>query len=95
MSTVRQRGATIETGPGSEVGPKMIKVTLEVRSDTAHFRVGVRAEYIRGALSLVAGSHPYYKVAVVFPIEPDGFFVTDPAASAVIVGSEQTHQEAT
>ncbi len=94
MSTARQSGAASETGPGGEVGPKMVKVTVEVRSGTARVRVGVRAECIREALSLVGGGYPEGEVAVVFPIEPDGFFERDPAARAGKVGTERAQREA-
>jgi hypothetical protein len=45
---------------------KMVRISAEVRSGTARFRVGVRAQSIREALGVVE---------VVFPIEPEGFIV--------------------
>ena len=53
----------------------MIKVSVEVRKGTARFRVGVRAESIRRALSAVGASYPTSEVRVEFPMEPEGFFV--------------------
>ena len=73
---------------------RMVKVSVEVRSGTARFRVGVQALSIRRALSLVGGRYPQGEVRVAFPIEPEGFFVGEPAASAGIVGPERIHQEA-
>jgi len=73
---------------------KMVKVSVEVRSGTARFRVGIRASSIRKALSMVGGRYPGGEVRVAFPIESEGFFVREPSALAGIVGSEQDHQEA-
>jgi hypothetical protein len=63
----------------------MIKVAVEVRSGTARFRVGVRAESIQRALSLVGASYPGRSCRVTFPIEPEGFFVKGPATRAGMV----------
>jgi hypothetical protein len=73
---------------------RMVKVSVEVRSGTAHFRVGVQAQSIRRALSMVGGRYPQGEVRVVFPTEPEGFFVQEPSALARIVGSERTHTQA-
>ena len=74
---------------------KLVKVSVEVRSGTARFRVGVQAESIRRALSMVGGRHPQGEVRVLFPIEPEGFLVREPSAPAGMVGSEQqSHAEA-
>jgi hypothetical protein len=58
----------------------MIKVSVEVREGAACFRVGVRAESIDRAVSIVRGHHPDRNVRVVFPIDPDGFFVGEDEA---------------
>jgi hypothetical protein len=58
----------------------MIKVSVEVREGTACFRVGVRAASIARAVSIVRSDHPDRDVRVVFPIDPDGFFVGEDAA---------------
>jgi hypothetical protein len=83
-----------EAGLGSGMGRKMVKVSVEIRSGTARFRVGVQAESISKALSLVGGRYPKSQVRVVFPIEPEGFFVDEPSARARMVDTEQSHQEA-
>jgi len=62
---------------------KMVSISVEVRSGTARFRVGVQAPSIREALSTVGGRYPRGVVEIAFPIEPEGFFVR-----------EQTHKEA-
>ena len=73
---------------------KMVKVSVEVRSGTARFRVGVRAQRIRRALSIVRRRYPQGEVRVEFPIEPEGLFVEEPSTFAGIVGPEQTHTKA-
>ena len=71
-----------------------MKVSVEVRSGTARFGVGVRARSTRKALSLVGGRYPHGEVRVVFPLEPEGFLVREAPALARIHGSEQAHTEA-
>jgi hypothetical protein len=73
---------------------RMIKVSVEVRSEAARFPVSVQAESIQRALSLVAGRFPASNCRVKFPIEAEGFFVKDSSALAGMGGTEQTHQEA-
>ena len=67
----------------------MVKVSIEVRSEDTPFSVMVRAESIERAVSLVAGLHPDRDYRVKFPIDPEGFFVKDPAAQPEIVSFEQ------
>ena len=62
---------------------QMVRISVEVRSGTARFRVGVQAQSIRKALSVVGGRYPHGLVEVAFPIAPDEFFV-----------HQQTHKEA-
>lgn len=59
----------------------MVKVCVEARSGAARFKVSVRAESIRRALSLVGERYPKGEAEVKFPIDPEGFFVEDSAAS--------------
>jgi hypothetical protein len=66
----------------------MVKVSIEVRSGAAHFDVGVQAESIQRAMSLVMGRYPEGSVKVKFPIEPESFFVEDRRARSGIVGLE-------
>ncbi len=73
---------------------QMVKVSVEVRSGAARFRVGVQAPSIREALSLVGGKYPHREVGVAFPMEPERFFVREPPALAGIVGTEEIHQDA-
>jgi hypothetical protein len=72
----------------------MVKVSVEVRSGTARFRVGVQAPSIRKALSMVGGRYRGGEVRVAFPIEPEGFFIHELPDPAGIAGAEHAHQEA-
>ncbi len=67
----------------------MVKVSIEVRSGAARFSVGVQAESIQRAVSLVGARYPGGDVRVKFPIEPEGFFVKNSVARAAIVSFEQ------
>jgi hypothetical protein len=75
------------------MGQRTVKISVEVRSDTARFRVGVQARSIRKALSIVGGRYPQGEVRVVFPMGPEGFFIQEPSALARIVGPEQSYQQ--
>jgi hypothetical protein len=66
----------------------MVKISIEVRSGTAHFDVGVQAESIQRAMSLVQERYSKGSVKVRFPIEPESFFVDDPTATRGIVDQE-------
>ena len=67
----------------------MVNVSIEVRSGAARFDVGVRAESIERALSLVGDNYPGCAVRVRFPIDPEGFFKKDPATQTGIVGFDR------
>jgi hypothetical protein len=72
----------------------MVKVSVEVRSGTARFGVSVQAQSIRSALALVEARYPRGEVGMVFPIEPEGFFVDGPAALAGTVETEHREKSA-
>ena len=78
---------------GSEV-QEIVKVTIEVRSGGARFRVAVQARSIRRAVSLVGARYQDAEVRVKFPIEPEGFFVEVPAARAELVESDHPKEMA-
>ena len=59
----------------------MLKVSVEVRSGTARFMVGVQAKNIQQALSIVQGRYPAKVARVKFPIDPEGFFVEEERAA--------------
>ena len=77
---------------------KMVRVSVEIRSRAARFRVGVQARGIRTALSMVGGTYPHAEVRVAFPVGPEGFFVRessrDLSAPEGVVGHERTHEVA-
>ena len=49
----------------------MMKITIEVRSSAARFKVGVVAESIEGALEMTKRYNPGKECKVVFPIDPE------------------------
>jgi hypothetical protein len=65
----------------------MIKVSVEVREGAARFRVGVQADSINRAMSIMKRRHPDRDVRVVFPIDPERFFVGGPRESRAKGGS--------
>ena len=58
----------------------MVKVPIEVRNGTARFMVGVKANNIQQALSIVRARYPATVATGRFPIDPEGFFVEERAA---------------
>jgi hypothetical protein len=58
----------------------MVKVSVEVRNGTTRFMVGVKANNIQQALSIVQARYPATVATVKFPIDPEGFFVEERAA---------------
>ena len=62
----------------------MIKVSVEVGSGTAHFSVAVRAENIRQAVEIVEARYPGGDVRVVHPIDPEAYFIKEPAAAGPV-----------
>jgi hypothetical protein len=73
------------------MGQRMVKVSVEIRSGTARFRVGVQAESIGEALNMVGARYPQGEVKVIFPIAPDSFFVRGPALAGM-VGPEHSKE---
>ncbi len=55
----------------------MIRISIEVRSGTARFKVSAQAESIEGALEMARRYNSGKECKVVFPIDPEGFFVED------------------
>jgi len=71
---------------------KMVKVSVEVTSGAARFRVSVQAESIRKALGMVKARYPQSEVGGLFPIEPEDFFVDAHPTLAGMVGTERPTQ---
>jgi hypothetical protein len=51
------------------------KIAIEVRSGATRFKVSLLAESIEGALELAKRYNPGKECKVVFPIDPEVFFV--------------------
>ncbi|HEY6582184.1 MAG TPA: hypothetical protein VIZ60_13775 [Rubrobacter sp.] len=68
---------------------ELVKVSVEVRSGTARFRVGVQAENIRRALSMVGGRYPRGVVRVVFANMPKGLVAKELSVPTGVVGYKQ------
>ena len=63
----------------------MIKITIEVKSCTARFNVAVQAESIEEALEIAKGHNCGKECKVVFPIDPENFFVNDDLGGGGVV----------
>jgi len=59
----------------------MIRISVQVSSGTASFRVAIQAESIEQALEIVAKQNPGKECEVTFPIDPEAFFVEDHVAT--------------
>lgn len=66
----------------------MVRITIEASNGAARYRVAVQAESIRRALEIVEGLNPGRDFRVTFPIDPETFFVKDPAAKAGLIERE-------
>ena len=55
----------------------MIKISVQVSSGTARFRVTIQAESIERALEIAARQNPGKACEVKFPLDPETFFVDD------------------
>ena len=66
----------------------MVRISIEVRSGATRFRVAVQAESIRRALEIVQGQNPGRDIGVVFPIDPEMFFVGDRGATSRTLAQE-------
>jgi hypothetical protein len=58
----------------------MVRISIQVSSGAARFRVMVQAESIERALEIAKRHNPGKECQVTFPIEPESFFVGDPVA---------------
>jgi hypothetical protein len=59
----------------------MIRISVQVSSGTARFRVVVQAESIERAVESVGRQYPGKVCEVTFPIDPETFFVEDSVAT--------------
>jgi hypothetical protein len=72
----------------------VIRVSVEVHSERARFRIAVWAETIERALRLARAHYPGGEVRVMFPIEPEEFFVNGTTHSSEAVHLERSGQAA-
>ena len=59
----------------------MVRISVEVTSGAARFRVMVQAENIERALEIAERHNPGKECRVTFPLDPETFFVEEPVAS--------------
>ena len=64
----------------------MIKIAIEVKSTAARFKVALMAESIEGALEMAKRYNRGKECKVVFPIDPEIFFVEDDLGRGGVVG---------
>ena len=58
----------------------MIRISVQVSSGAARFKVAIQAESIERALEIAAMQNPGKECEVTFPIDPETFFVEDSVA---------------
>ena len=67
----------------------MIRVSMEVCAEAnSFFRVEVQARSVQQAVNITERHYPGATVQVVFPLDPETFFVKDDAAAAEWIGIE-------
>lgn len=73
----------------------MIRVSVDVGNGTTHFRVGIQASSINRAINLVKAFYSACDVRVIFPIDPEGFFVEDALGAEGLIerGKPQEEEE--
>jgi hypothetical protein len=64
----------------------MIRISIEVRSGAARFKVSVQAESIERALEMARRYNSGKESKVVFPIDPEGYFLEDDLGRDEVVG---------
>jgi hypothetical protein len=64
----------------------MLRISVNLGNGVNRTRVSVQAESIRQALHLVQKRYPRSDIQVVFPLDPESFFVEEPGTRSGIVG---------
>jgi hypothetical protein len=64
----------------------MIKISIEIKSGSARFKVASQAESIEEALEIAKRYNSGKECKVVFPIDPEGFFLGDDLGRSGMVG---------
>jgi hypothetical protein len=67
----------------------MVRISVEVSSGTARFRVSVLARSIKRAMDIVRGQNPGKNCKKRFPIDPKRVLVKDPAARGGLIEGKQ------
>jgi hypothetical protein len=70
-------------------GERVIRVSVEICNGANRFRAAVWAESIERALTVVTARYPGGETQVIFPIEPEAFFV-----GGIAPADETVHLEA-
>ncbi len=55
----------------------MVKISVEVKSTSATFRVAVQAQSVERALHIVQSQNPTKECSVRFPMDPEAFFAKE------------------
>jgi hypothetical protein len=71
----------------------VVRVSVEVRNGATRFRVGVQATSIQGAINLAKSYYFAGDVRVIFPIDPESFFVEDAFAKDGLIEVGKTQEE--
>jgi hypothetical protein len=58
----------------------MVRISIQVSSGSARFKVRVQAESIERALEIAEQHNPGKECRVTFPLDPESFFAGDPVA---------------
>jgi hypothetical protein len=58
----------------------MVRISIQVSSGAARFKVMVQAESIERALEVAKRHNPGKECRVTFPLDPENFFAGDPVA---------------
>ena len=88
-----QKAASSVVAKQQAKGNSVVRVSVEVRCGAARFRVGVQASSIQRAVDFVKGFYSASAVKVVFPIDPEGFFVEDTLAKEGLVEGAKPLEE--
>ena len=67
----------------------MVRISVEVSSGAARFRVSVLARSIERAMEIVRGQNPCKSCKMRFPTDPERVLVKDPVARAGLIEGEQ------
>jgi hypothetical protein len=71
----------------------VVRVSIEVRSGTDCFKVRIQASDIQRAVSLVQSFYSACDVRIIFPIDPEAFFVQDAFAKEGLIEGGRPQEE--